>query len=640
MDRTRSRMAVATTVGCLSYLVAAVAVAAPPPSQPLFERATPAAHEALPMHARAEAAVSGVLEPRVLDAPAVSLALADGRVLRAELQRTASDARRGSRSWIGTFPAEPGSLLVLSQVSGVISGFASYGHETFEIQPARGGRHVFYALDPSRVPAYDRFDRSLDVHEASSGSVTTETAAGNLAEADAVSNLADAYAIATDLAGTDATSATTVHDVLIMYTPAAANSLGQANLLSQVQSAVQAAIQAYQDSQVRVTLNVVATQQSPVAESGAGMLTTLDRFRTNATVRAARDHYAADMAVLVTSESDWCGHANLQSTTINGTTNTEAYAIVATRCLSNQTLAHELGHLQGLDHDRANATGFHEYAYSYGYRKCVSDGFIDIMSYPCASTSVPRISRFSNPNLYYNGYALGVSYESDPTNSADSARTLNNTAAKVAGFRVGSTVTLPQAPSALVASSVQAGSVALGWSDNSGNEAGFRVERSADGVNFALIATVGADTRVYTDVAVAASTSYWYRVRAYNGAGTSAASNVLQVRTAASGGGSGSGSAVPAAPSAVSAVNGTNGTATVSWVDNSGNETKFVVRRSKWDASSRKWLPRTTVGTVAANVVRFVDASGKGTFRYYVKAVNAYGSSAVSGPATVTVTGP
>ena len=468
------------------------------------------------------------------------------------------------------------------------------------------------------MPAYDRFDRSLDAGDAGSESAAVD-------------------ALSTGAAGADATSTTAVHEILVMYTPAAATSLGQANLLGQIQSAVQAAIQAYQDSQVRVTLNVVATQQSPVSESGAGMLTTLDRFRSNATVRAARDSYAADMAVLVTTESDWCGHASLQSTTINGTTNTEAYAIASTRCLSNQTLAHELGHLQGLDHDRANATGFHEYAYSYGYRKCVGDGFIDIMSYPCSTVGVPRISRFSNPNLYYNGYPLGVSYESDPANSADSARTLNNTAAKVAGFRIGTaTATPPPAPGALVASSVQAGSVALAWSDNSANEVGFRVERSTDGVNFTLVATVGADTRVYTDVAVAASTRYWYRVRAYNGAGISASSNVLQVTTAASGGGS----LVPAAPSGISAANGGNGTAAVSWVDNSGNETKFVVRRSKWDASGRKWLPRTTVGTVAANVVRFVDASGKGTYRYYVKAVNAYGSSAVAGPATVTVTGP
>lgn len=637
MDRTRSRTAVATIVGSLSYLFAVAVVAAPPPTRPLFERATPADHESLPSHARATTAISGVLEPRAFDAPAVSLALADGRVLRAELQRTASDARRGSRSWIGTFPAEPGSLLVLSQVRGVVTGFANYGPDTFEIHPARGGRHVLYALDPARVPAYDRFDRSVDVGGASSMSGTVDAAAGQPADADAVASLAESTSVSSSVAGTDATSATAVHDILVMYTPAAATSLGQANLLGQIQSAVQAAIQAHQDSQVRVTLNVVATQASPVSESGAGMLTTLDRFRTNATVRAARDSYAADMAVLVSTENDWCGHANLQSTTINGTTNTEAYAIVATRCLSNQTLAHELGHLQGLDHDRANATGFHEYAYSYGYRKCVSDGFIDIMSYPCASVGAPRISRFSNPSLQYNGYPLGVSYESDPTNSADSARTLNNTAAKVAGFRVGSTsVTVPQAPSALAASSVLAGSVALAWSDNSGNEAGFRIERSTDGVNFALVATVGTDTRVHTDVSVAAATSYWYRVRAYNGAGTSAASNVLQVRTAASSGGS----LVPAAPSGINAANGANGTATVSWVDNSGNETKFVVRRAKWDASSRKWLPRTTVGTVAANVVRFVDASGKGTYRYYVKAVNAYGSSAVAGPATVTVTGP
>ncbi len=102
---------------------------------------------------------------------------------------------------------------------------------------------------------------------------------------------------------------------------------------------------------------------------------------------------------------------------------------MASDCLSNQSLAHELGHQQGLMHDRDNSSGWSGvYPYSYGYRRCVSDGtgFRDVMSYSC--TGAPRVLEFSNPNVNWNGYAAGVSYEADPANSAENARSLNNTA--------------------------------------------------------------------------------------------------------------------------------------------------------------------------------------------------------------------
>jgi len=79
----------------------------------------------------------------------------------------------------------------------------------------------------------------------------------------------------------------------------------------------------------------------------------------------------------------------------------------------------------------------------------------------------------------------------------------------------------------------------LVWSDNSDNEIGFKIERSADGSSFLEIATVDAETESYTDTGLSAETPYWYRVRAYNSAGESGFSNTAGATT-----GSGSGSAV------------------------------------------------------------------------------------------------
>ena len=54
-----------------------------------------------------------------------------------------------------------------------------------------------------------------------------------------------------------------------------------------------------------------------------------------------------------------------------------------------------------------------------------------------------RVLLFSNPDVTWNGYPAGVSYEMDPANSAEAARSLNNTAATVAAFKGGSTSSRP-----------------------------------------------------------------------------------------------------------------------------------------------------------------------------------------------------
>ncbi len=67
--------------------------------------------------------------------------------------------------------------------------------------------------------------------------------------------------------------------------------------------------------------------------------------------------------------------------------------------------------------------------------------------------------------------------------------------------------------------------------DNSGDELGFTVERSIDGGSFEEVATIGADTTSYTDSRLQASTTYYYRVRAYNSGGASADSNIASSTT-------------------------------------------------------------------------------------------------------------
>jgi hypothetical protein len=86
--------------------------------------------------------------------------------------------------------------------------------------------------------------------------------------------------------------------------------------------------------------------------------------------------------------------------------------------------------------------------------------------------------------------------------------------------------TAPAAPSNLVAEGGLA-SVTLRWTDNSTNEAGFKIERRSGGV-FQEIASVSVSS--FTDSPVSPSVTHTYRVRAFNSAGNSGYSNEVSAR--------------------------------------------------------------------------------------------------------------
>lgn len=91
----------------------------------------------------------------------------------------------------------------------------------------------------------------------------------------------------------------------------------------------------------------------------------------------------------------------------------------------------------------------------------------------------------------------------------------------------------PAAPSSLSATTVSGVQINLSWTDNSNNETGFKIERSADGVAFSQIATVGANVTSYANSDLSSATPYHYRVRASNGSGDSAYSGIASATTGA-----------------------------------------------------------------------------------------------------------
>ena len=127
----------------------------------------------------------------------------------------------------------------------------------------------------------------------------------------------------------------------------------------------------------------------------------------------------------------------------------------------------------------------------------------------------------------------------------------------------------PNAPSGLSASNGGLGMVNLGWSDNSGNESSFQVERRNDtvGGGFSQIGSTGTNVSSFTDSAAPTGSSLTYRVRASNSAGNSAYSNNAGVSTGG-----------PTPPSSLLVTALSSGTLRLQWTDETPDETGFEVQ--------------------------------------------------------------
>ncbi|USZ75744.1 hypothetical protein NGM07_00085 [Halorussus vallis] len=161
----------------------------------------------------------------------------------------------------------------------------------------------------------------------------------------------------------------------------------------------------------------------------------------------------------------------------------------------------------------------------------------------------------------------------------------------------------PAAPSNLAASAT-ADDVSLSWDDNSNNEDGFRIERAHDGSGFSEIATVNAGVTTYDDPNVLDGELYTYRVRAYNASGTSSYSNEDSATTSLS------------APSGASQTVDTPTAITLSFTDNTDNETSFRVEKS---VDGGAW---THVTDLSANTTsqQFTVSKSADTFQWRIRA--------------------
>jgi fibronectin type 3 domain-containing protein len=168
----------------------------------------------------------------------------------------------------------------------------------------------------------------------------------------------------------------------------------------------------------------------------------------------------------------------------------------------------------------------------------------------------------------------------------------------------------PGAPTNLSASVGSCSQVNLSWSDNSGNEDGYKVYRNGN-----LIASLGSNVTSYQDTGLTASTVYSYTVKAYRGSIESNPSNTATATTTMC-------ATAPNTPTNFRVSGSTQTSITVAW-DDVSNETGYKIY--EWNGTSFVYLA--SVGTNVTSYTHIRSDCGWDQF-YEVSAYNSNGESA------------
>lgn len=184
----------------------------------------------------------------------------------------------------------------------------------------------------------------------------------------------------------------------------------------------------------------------------------------------------------------------------------------------------------------------------------------------------------------------------------------------------------PAAPTNLNAVAESSTKISLSWTDNADNEKLTRIERSNDsGSTWISIDSVNINITTYIDTGLVPSTAYYYRVRAENILGNSDYSDTTNATTV---------QALPiAVPTDLAAIEVTVDRVDLSWTDNSNNEDNFRIERSTGEDTTWILLINTAINITDYSDTGLLDST---TYRYRVRAENAFGSSDYSNTITVT----
>jgi hypothetical protein len=300
----------------------------------------------------------------------------------------------------GEIADDPNNSVMIVRQGNQLSGTIRANGQLYNLQPLAGGGHAIARIDESKMPAdhpsayTDMWRASLAEHPQVKAAISRATARAPI-----------------------------VVRVMIVYSTAAASAVGNTTTKSNL--AISESNQSFANSGVNVTFQLAGVYTANYTNSSFD--TDLSRFRGTTdgyldSYHTTRNNVAADVAVLITTNNQYCGLGYLNSNAAS------AFSVTAASCMTGYySFAHEIGHNFGARHDPATDPSTTPVAYAHGYRS-PTNAWRTIMAYNC-SPSCPRINYWSNPAKTYGGQAMGT------TTRSNNARLLNERAATVAAFR-------------------------------------------------------------------------------------------------------------------------------------------------------------------------------------------------------------
>ncbi|MCP4536490.1 MAG: hypothetical protein GY832_05030, partial [Chloroflexi bacterium] len=333
----------------------------------------------------------------------------------------------GSFTWVGHLQGiEYSTVLFVVQEQQMVGLVAAPG-ESFEIRPVAGGAHVVLQVDESAF-----------VLEPDDAIVPKALDASSYKQPASIGGYADGGSII---------------DVMVIYS---AEAIAENPAIeSDIELAVAYTNQAYVNSQINQRLALVHTAQVAYdgprdsLDSALVALRNVDGYIDE--IHTWRDTYHADLVSFVVGEIPGEYAAGLGYLLTNPYPYNESWGFSALQSISmaGHVFAHELGHNMGGHHDWYIIGPTPTiYPYAHGYVD-PDVGFRTIMAYHNLCIELgrwcPTLPYFSNPDLSYRGAPLGVPEGTSTSCSAgsiahyrcdaDNRKTLNNTAALVAGYR-------------------------------------------------------------------------------------------------------------------------------------------------------------------------------------------------------------
>ena len=351
----------------------------------------------------------------------LTLPLFDGEQVVARIER----CERGLDDawvWVGSLEGSAQSSVMLAVVGDTVAGTVTRGDELYSIRYAGGGLHALGEVDPAGFEPCGTGDEHA--HAATPGS-RSSSAAGPVTAGDAAAVANNPPTI----------------DILVVYTPEARSEAGGTNaMIALINLAISETNDAYMQSQVDQEVRLVGTAEMGGYTESGSIFTELSRLTTFGDgfldqAHTLRDLHGADAVDLIVADGGGtCGVAHLMTDPDNSF-NQLAFSCTVRSCATGYySFGHELGHNFGSHHNNTGGgVPGASYLYSFGFRTA-DNVYRTIMS----GSPGLRIRRFSNPNITYDGYAMGIA-DPDPF-SAENWKSLNNTAPITSQWRCANTV--------------------------------------------------------------------------------------------------------------------------------------------------------------------------------------------------------